>query len=105
MRTRNTHVRGRIGLIRKGSKSVVGVADLVDTLPQLSQAALQGCSTRHRIPEGHIGEDFKHNTAWVLEHARPLRDPVPYCHPLGAVIWVNLGPEVTTVVEQKLVDG
>jgi hypothetical protein len=41
----------------------------------------------------------------VLEHARPLRDPVPYRHPLGAVIWVNLSPEVTTVVEQQLVDG
>lgn len=105
MRSRNTHVRGRIGLIRKGSKSVVGVADLVGTVPQLSQAALQGCVARHRVPEDHIGEDFKHNTAWVLEHARPLRDPVPYRHPRGAVIWVNLSPEVTTVVEQQLVEG
>src|SRR5438876_7688725 len=30
MRSRNTQVRGRIGLIRKGSKTVIGLADLVD---------------------------------------------------------------------------
>ena len=36
MRSRNTQIRGRIGLIRKGSKMVVGVADLVDTVRDLS---------------------------------------------------------------------
>jgi hypothetical protein len=34
MRSRNTLVRGRIALIRKGSKTVIGTVDLVRTLPQ-----------------------------------------------------------------------
>ena len=38
MRSRDTYVRGRIGLIRKGSKTVIGLADLVETLPKLPQS-------------------------------------------------------------------
>src|SRR5437764_6388146 len=90
MRSRNTLVRGRIGLIRKGSKAVVGVAELVDTLPRLSVSTLRSNPARHRVPIGEIGDDFKWRTAWVLEHARALAAAVPYEHPAGAVIWVAL---------------
>jgi hypothetical protein len=105
MRSRNTLVRGRIALIRKGSKSVIGVADLVRTLPRLSRSGLKASVGKHRIPKSEIGEDFKHSTAWVLERARPLFEPVPYRHPAGAVIWVNLGPEVAAMVEHRLAVG
>jgi hypothetical protein len=98
-------VRGRIGLIRKGSKKVIGVADLVGTLPKLSPADLKASFGKHRIPENEIGQDFKHSTAWVLQRPRPLLEPVPYSHPAGAVIWVNLDPGVTAMVEQQLVIG
>ncbi len=105
MRSRNTLVRGRIALIRKWSKTIVGVADLVATLPKLSRSALHASVHKHRVPASEIGEDFKHSTAWVLERARPLREPVPYRHPPGAVIWVNLDPEVAAMVEEQLADG
>lgn len=105
MRSRNTAVRGRIALIRKGSKAVVGVADLVGTLPGLSQSDLKAGVAKHQVPESEIDEQFKHNTAWVLERTRPLRHPVTYQHPTGAVIWVNLDSAVTAVVEQQLADG
>src|SRR5438270_85021 len=101
MRSRNTLVRGRIALIRKGSKTIIGVAGLVRTLPKLSQSELKASFVKHRVPNVEIGEDFKHSTAWVLERARPLREPVPYHHPAGAVIWVNLGFEVTAMVEER----
>jgi hypothetical protein len=99
MRSRDTLVRGRIALIRKGSKSIIGIADLVRTLPKLSPSELKAGVGNHRVPESAIGKDFKHSTAWVLQHARPLRDPVPYRHPAGAVIWVNLDPEVAAMVD------
>lgn len=102
MRSRNTAVRGRIALIRKGSKAVVGVADLVDTVPKLSQSALKVSVGKHLVPESEIDEQFKYSTAWVVERARPLCQPVPYRHPAGAVIWVNLAPEVSAMVEQQL---
>jgi hypothetical protein len=105
MRSRNTAVRGRIALIRKGSKAVFGVADLVDTVPKLSQSDLKASVDKHQVLESEIDEDFKWSTAWVLERARPLRRPVPYHHPAGAVIWVNLDSAVAAMVEQQLADG
>jgi ASCH domain len=101
MRSRKTATRGRIALIRKGSKTVVGVADLVDTVPKLSRSALKSSIDKHQIPAAEIDEDnYKYDTAWVFERAQPLRRPVPYPHPTGAVIWVNLDPEVSAIVEQ-----
>jgi len=102
MRSRDTLVRGRIALIRKGSKTVIGTADLVQTLPKLSPSELKASVGNHRVPKSEIGKDFKHNTAWVLQRARPLREPVPYRHPAGAVIWVNLDPGVAAMIERRL---
>jgi hypothetical protein len=87
------------------SKTVIGVADLVRTLPKLSRSELEASVGKHRVPENEIGKDFKHSTAWVLQRARPLREPVPYHHPAGAVIWVNLDPEVAEMVEKRLAVG
>jgi hypothetical protein len=102
MRSRNTGLRGRIGLIRKGSKTVIGLADLVDTLPKLAHSELRARFAKHRVPEAEIDENFKWSTAWVLQRAWPLQQPVPYHHPRGAVIWVNLDPKVAAVIEQHL---
>jgi hypothetical protein len=105
MRSRNTMLRGRIGLIKKGSKTVIGVADLVGTVPKLSLLALRASIAKHQVPASEIGEDFKHNTTWVLERARPLGQPVPFRFPAGGVIWVNLGPDVSAMIERQLADG
>jgi hypothetical protein len=102
MRWRNTQVRGRIALIRNGSKTIVGVANLVGTLPKPSRADLKASVAKHRVPESEIDEDFKWSTAWVLQRARSLQEPVPYRHPAGAVIWVNLDPKAAAVIEQQL---
>jgi hypothetical protein len=100
LRSRDTRVRGRIALIRKGSGTVIGIADLTGTLPKLSRSDLIANVAKHRVPQHEIGVDFRWNMAWVLEGAQPLREPVPYRHPPGAVIWVNLPPEVAAAVER-----
>ena len=105
MRSRNTQVRGRIGLIRKGSKMVIGVARLMETLPKLPKPELRASFAKHRVPESEIDENFRWSTVWVLQRARSLQEPVPYRHPRGAVIWVNLDPEVEAVIEQQVADG
>jgi hypothetical protein len=56
MRSRNTGVRGRIGLIRKGAKTVVGVADLVGTLPKLSLSDLRANVGKHQVSASEIDE-------------------------------------------------
>lgn len=102
LRSRDTRVRGRIALIRKGSGTVVGIADLTGTMPRLTRAELCGNTAKHQVPANEIGPDFKWNTAWLLEHTRPLREPVPYRHRPGAVIWVNLSRDVAAAVERGI---
>ena len=87
MRTRDTRVRGPIGLIRKGSKSVVGVAELIDTRPRLSIAELRATAARHCVSVAKLEDPgFRWTTAWVLAGARRLPRPVPYRFLRGAVI-------------------
>jgi hypothetical protein len=102
MRSTNTKIRGPIGLIRKGSGQVVGVADLVDCRPPLSAQDYAHFEEFHRIPssrqEGAISGGW--TRPWVVSAARALRRPVPYRHPPGAVIWVTLDPEVIAKVRE-----
>lgn len=58
MRSRDTPVRGQIGLIRKGSKSVVGVAELVGTLPHLPMPTIRASTARHGVSANDIGNSF-----------------------------------------------
>jgi hypothetical protein len=90
MLSRNTAVRGRIALIRKGSLTVVGVADLVRTVPKLTHSDLRANVAKHQVPASDIDEKLKYDTAWVLERAQRLPQPVPYRRPTGAMTGVNL---------------
>jgi hypothetical protein len=101
MRKRNCKVRGPIALIRKGSGHVVGVAELVDSLQVLTTPqAYADAEPKHRIPPERQASAFRDGwvTPWVIASARPLRRPVPYSHPSGAVIWVTLAPDVAAAV-------
>ena len=100
LRSRDTRVRGRIALIRKGSGTVIGVADLVGTLPKLSRSKLISNVKKHQAPAREFRGDLKYTTAWVLRRAMRLNKPVAYRHPAGAVIWVNLSPEVVRRIER-----
>lgn len=96
MRTTATAVRGRIALIRKGSGTVVGVAELADSIGPLDAIAWRAHRDKHCIPLERQGETTAWDHAWVVCSAMPLVKPVPYTHPPGAVIWVNLPDEVTS---------
>jgi hypothetical protein len=102
MRKTACHHRGRIALIRKGSGRIVGTADVIDSLQSLDTAeAYSQAEPCHRIPPSRQERAFTDGwrTPWVLANACALRLPVPYRHPSGAVIWVNLDPVVKTAVE------
>lgn len=93
-----TSVRGQIALIQSGSGMVVGVCDLLDVIGPLTTKALRDNVARHRVPRsGWRHYDRPH--AWTLCDARRLREPVPYKHPPGAMIWVNLSPSTSHNVE------
>jgi hypothetical protein len=102
MRTKATSIRGPIALIRGGSGTVVGVADLVDSLAPLTESDMRSSELMHgigvdKIPQV-VGDGWV--VPWVLQNAVAIA-PVPYTHPSGAVTWVNLAPEVTQAIAAR----
>lgn len=99
MRSRGTAVRGPIALIEKGSGAVVGVAELSASLPPLRASDMGANFDKHRIPQNLVDEPgYNWLTPWVIGNARRLDRPVPYRHKSGAVIWVDLDPDVEAAV-------
>jgi len=92
IRGRATEKRGSIALIESGSGLIVGICDVVGVEGPLSLEQLR----RNARRAGFLADELDYDTtyAWVLKNARRLREPVPYRHPRGAVIWVRLKPAV-----------
>ena len=85
-----TTIRGKILLIKSGTGCIWGEANLIDcicvTHEQLCNSFIQ-----HRIPiEEVVNIRYKKPYVWVLDNPKRFKAPVPYKHPNGAVIWVNI---------------
>ena len=65
-RNARTTFRERIGIIKAGTKTIIGEVDLVDC------------------------QETWDGYAWVLENPIQYKIPKPYKHPPGAQIWVKL---------------
>lgn len=94
MRTTATTYRGDVALIRKGSGRIVGSCTLEDSFGPLDAIAWRAHRSRHGIPEAQDSAQERWPFAWVLANVRPFARSVPYTHPPGAVIWVNLNQSV-----------
>lgn len=103
MRSQGASHRGWFGLIRKGSGTVVGVARLVDVGASLSQEQMLNAIDKHCIPREMIlkGEVEKWRVPWKLADVQRLATPVPYRHKNGAVIWVDLDPNVSDAIARE----
>lgn len=94
LRSRQTHYRGWLGLIKKGSGQVVGIARLTGVSEYLDNGDLERSFSKHRVaPEVYQRPDYKWRYAWKLENVRSLNQPVSYQHKSGAVTWVTLNAE------------
>lgn len=100
MRTKATKLRGPVGLIRKGTGLVVGVAEIVDCLSSLDAGSLAGSRAFHRIPAEMDVEVLKYGWVhpWVLCHARALPRSVPAGQKPGQVTWVPLSEATSAAV-------
>jgi len=87
MRTRNTSIRGQVGLIESGSGLVMGTANIIHSsfVPDYMRGKF---IYKHKVEDLSLLDKWSH--AWVLTCSKRLAEPVPYNHPKGAVIWVNL---------------
>lgn len=97
-----TSFRGRFAVIQSGTGTVVGICQLVAVVGPLAAGDLAESTAKHRVP---CRPRYRRPHAWVLEGAERLRRPVPYRHPSGAVIWVNLSPEEAAAVERALAEA
>lgn len=106
MRSSVTAQRGWVGLIRKGTGEVHGIARVVGCGAALSETAMLKTIERHQIPERMIrsGAASKWVVPWELANVIRLPQPVPYRHRNGAVIWVGLEPEVQAALAHHIPD-
>lgn len=104
IRGSHTYKEGRVALIESGTGTIVGVAELFGVVGPLSlqelsqnwkQAGFEKGERLYRLP-------YKKTFAWVMRNSKRLRQPVPYDHPSGAVIWVRLKPSVEQAVLRQI---
>jgi len=102
MRSTGVTIRGAIGLIRKGSGQVVGIADVVDGPPVLSPEDYARTQAFHQIPlEQQVAAILIGRVhPWVLAAARALPVPIAYQHGSGPVIWVKLEAAITEAIRK-----
>ena len=87
MRSTPTNITGPIKLIKAGSGLIHG------------ECTISGC---HKVDSNLAKHSFQYHQvidlsllrkwcwAWRLANVQKYEDPIPYNHPVGAVIWVNL---------------
>jgi hypothetical protein len=103
MRSRPVEIRETVALVKKGSKAVYGVADIVDCIGPLSDAERMANESFHRV-EPHRWSDpdvAKYRFAWVLSNVRRLKEPVPYVH-RGGVQFVTLDENASEQIHRAL---
>lgn len=89
LRSSNTNIRGRIGIIKSGTKKVYGEADLVDSR-EITDEEYYNLVDKHRVNVKREDVSYKKIYAWTLENPVLYKEPKEYDHKLGCVIWVNL---------------
>jgi len=103
IRGSKTKIRDTIALIKSGSGTVVGICDLEDVIGPLSISKLKRSKSFHAISPNRFknGLPYSDAYAWVLSNVKRLNKPVPYDHPRGAVIWVNLPTAVVNKIRRN----
>ena len=95
IRGSNTKIRGEVSLIKSGSGLVIGKVTLSDSI-KLSLKEYKLGSAYHCVDSKDNHElPYKNTYAWVLEKPEIYEYPIPYKHPMGAVIWVDLSKAVS----------
>lgn len=103
MRSQHTNKRGMIALIQKGTKRIVGVANIYDSQGPIGAEALGTYSDYHCIPSQiYEAGSYKWHYAWKLKDVQVLTELVPYIHKSGAVIWVSLDNESRDKLAKQL---
>lgn len=89
LRSRNTKIRGEIGIIISGSKAIGGTVHLIDSI-ELSDEMFESLKNQHLFHYPIEELSYKKVYAWILNNPKRYEKPIPYEHKQGCVIWVNI---------------
>lgn len=90
IRSSNTNIRGKIGLIKSGTKKIFGTAELIDCI-EIATESITNYFNYHQIPKDKYKEiNYKKTYAWVFSNPKRLNVPIDYNHKQGCIIWVNI---------------
>ena len=84
-----TRVRGRVGVIFSGTGMIQGSVEIVGS-SLLLREDFDMFRKYHHIPGEFDSLPYEEPHIWYLKDAIRFTEPIPYRHPQGAVIWVNL---------------
>jgi predicted kinase len=103
IRGSRTDVREQVGLVRSGSGTIIGVCDVVDCIPILTDEQFRRNARKAGSKPSEVSLGYYKNTfAWVFANPQYLKAPVPYKHPTGAIIWVKLDAQVEKAVQRAV---
>lgn len=97
MRSQPTLYRGAIALICQGTGGqILGVADLVESLPALTETAFKEARGKHGIPPEDDARVLQDGWVypWVIRNVRKLGTPVFSGQRPGQFIWVPIAAQV-----------
>lgn len=89
LRGSNTNIRGKIYLIKSGTKQIYGTIELIDSF-KLSDSDYYALKNRHRVEVSRKDIKYKNLYGWILKNPIKFTTPIPYKHKQGCVIWVNI---------------
>lgn len=107
MRSQPTRYRGPLALICQGTGGqILGTAELIDSLPPLSETAFKAARNLHGIPPCDDARVLADGWIypWVLGDVRPLRTPVLSGQKPGQVIWVPIAPGTLAEIRSQVAD-
>lgn len=93
IRGTGTKIRGRVGVIFSGTGKIWGSVEIVDS-SEMQKEDFEMYRKLHCIRGKFEDLPYRKPHIWYLRNAVRFSEPIPYQHPQGAVIWVNLKSEV-----------
>lgn len=89
IRVAGTQVRGRVGVIFSGTGIIQGSVEIIGS-SLLLREDFNTFRKYHHISGEFDSLPYEEPHIWYLKDAIRFTEPIPYRHPQGAVIWVDL---------------
>lgn len=90
LRGSNTNKRGKIALAFSKTSKIFGYVELVDSI-SMTKELFDKNKAKHQSDGTYksLCDRYKNPHAWIVKNPVWLKNPKPYVHPYGAVIWVK----------------